>query len=186
MAEVAADAYDPGELPDDLDPGLEATTFFEPEGSTAPFGTHIAVVEVDVDTGEIDIEQYVAVDDVGPQVNPKLVEGQVYGGIAQGIGQARLEDGHYDDNGNLVTASLQDYALPRAEDIPDIDSDSTVTRSPNNPLGVKGVGEAGTIGSLATLVNATVDALEPLGVDNLQMPLTDETVWQAIQEAEES
>jgi carbon-monoxide dehydrogenase large subunit len=183
--EVAAAAYDPGDLPEDVDPGLEASTYFEPEGSTAPFGTHAAVVEVDPDTGEVDVERYVAVDDVGPQVNPKLVEGQIHGGIAQGIGQARFEEGRYDDNGNLTTASLQDYALPKAADVPEIEWSSTVTPSPNNPLGVKGVGEAGTIGATPTLVNAVLDALSPLGVAEIDMPLTDERVWAAVRDARE-
>jgi len=182
---VAEAAYDPGSLPDDLDPGLEASTYFEPEGSTAPFGTHVAVVAVDPATGEVDIERFVAVDDVGPQVNPKLVEGQIIGGIAQGIGQALYEEGLYDESGNLATASLQDYAIPKSLDIPDIEWDSTVTPSPNNPLGVKGVGEAGTIGSMAAVVNAAIDALEPLGVDDLDMPLTNERVWTAIQDAQD-
>jgi len=182
--EVADLAYDPDELPDDMDPGLEASTYFEPEGSTAPFGTHIAVVEVDPATGELSIERFVAVDDVGPQVNPKLVEGQIVGGIAQGIGQATLEEGEYDDSGNLTTASLQNYAIPKAEDLPDVEWDSTETPSPNNPLGVKGVGEAGTIGSMPAVVNAASDALEPLGVERLEMPLTNENVWRAIREAD--
>lgn len=182
--EIASFAYDASALPDDIDPGLEASTFFEPSGATAPFGTHVAVVEVDPETGEMTIEQFVAVDDVGPQVNPKLVEGQIVGGIAQGIGQACLEDGQYDGNGNLVTASLQDYAIPKSEDVPDVTWDSTVTPSPNNPLGVKGVGEAGTIGSTPAVVNAALDALEPLGVEGLEMPLSNETIWRAIEESD--
>jgi len=181
---VAEAAYNPGSLPDEMEPGLEASTYFEPEGSTAPFGTHVAVVAVDPRTGDVDVERFVAVDDVGPQVNPKLVEGQIVGGIAQGIGQALYEEGVYDESGNLATASLQDYALPKAFDVPDIEWDSTVTPSPNNPLGVKGVGEAGTIGSMAAVVNAAVDALEPLGVDDLDMPLTNERVWTAIEDAD--
>lgn len=178
--EVAALAYDPSELPGDVDPGLEAVTYFEPLGSTAPFGTHVAVVDIDPETGELSIEQFVACDDVGPQVNPKLVEGQIVGGIAQGIGQACLEDGQYDESGNLVTASLQDYAIPKAETVPNVTWDSTVTPSPNNPLGVKGVGEAGTIGSTPAVVNAAIDALEPFGIETLEMPLSNETIWRAI------
>ena len=181
--DVAEAAYDPGDLPDEVEPGLEASSYFEPDGSTAPFGTHVAVVEVDPDTGEVDLKRFVAVDDVGPQVNPKLVEGQIIGGIAQGIGQSLYEDGRYDESGNLATASLQDYALPKPFDVPDIEWDSTVTPSPNNPLGVKGVGEAGTIGSMAAVVNAAIDAVEPLGIDALDMPLTDERVWSAIDAA---
>jgi carbon-monoxide dehydrogenase large subunit len=183
---VAEAAYDPGDLPEDVEPGLEASSYFEPDGSTAPFGTHVAVVEVEPETGEVTLERFVAVDDVGPQVNPKLVEGQIMGGIAQGIGQALYEDGRYDESGNLATASLQDYAIPKSFDVPDIEWDSTVTPSPNNPLGVKGVGEAGTIGSMAAVVNAAIDAVEPLGVDRLDMPLTSERVWSAIESADES
>jgi len=182
--EVAEAAYDPGDLPEDVEPGLEASSYFEPEGSTAPFGTHVAVVEVEPRTGEVSLERFVAVDDVGPQVNPKLVEGQIMGGIAQGIGQTLYEDGQYDESGNLATASLQDYAIPKSMDVPDIEWDSTVTPSPNNPLGVKGVGEAGTIGSMAAVVNAAIDAVEPLGVDRLDMPLTNERVWSAIEAAD--
>ncbi|MEF8885874.1 MAG: xanthine dehydrogenase family protein molybdopterin-binding subunit [Haloarculaceae archaeon] len=182
--EVAEAAYDPDDLPEDVEPGLEASSYFEPDGSTAPFGTHVAVVAVDPRTGEVSLERFVAVDDVGPQVNPKLVEGQIMGGVAQGIGQTLYEDGVYDESGNLATASLQDYAIPKSMDVPDIEWDSTVTPSPNNPLGVKGVGEAGTIGSMAAVVNAAIDAVEPLGVDRLDMPLTDERVWSAIQAAD--
>jgi len=176
----AAEAAYSGDLPEELR-GMEDTTFFSPDGSTAPFGTHIAVVEVEPETGEITLEEYVAVDDVGNQINPKLVEGQIVGGIVQSLGQALLEGAEYDGNGNLVTGSLQDYALPRAEDVPEITWDSTVTPSPNNPLGAKGVGEAGTIGAMAAFVNATLDALEPFDVDGIDMPLTNEAVWRAIQ-----
>ncbi len=154
--------------------------YFEPDGSTAPFGTHVAIVEVDPETGGISFQRYLAVDDVGPQVNPKLVEGQIVGGIVQGIGQALYEDGHYDANGNLATSSLQDYAVPKTINVPDIEWDSTVTPSPNNALGVKGVGEAGTIGSMPAVVNAVLNAVEPFGVETLDMPLTNETVWSAI------
>ncbi|MCO8243634.1 xanthine dehydrogenase family protein molybdopterin-binding subunit [Haladaptatus sp. AB643] len=181
--DVANAAYNPRKLPDDVDPGLETSVYFEPEGSTAPFGTHVAIVEVDPETGEISFQRYLAVDDVGPQVNPKLVEGQIVGGIVQGIGQALYEDGHYDSNGNLATSSLQDYAIPKTISVPDIEWDSTVTPSPNNALGVKGVGEAGTIGSMPAVVNAVLDALEPFGVETLDMPLTNETVWSAIETA---
>jgi len=178
IRDVASSSYS-GSVPEAAR-GLEDTTFFSPEGSTAPFGTHIAIVEVDPDTGDVEFERYVAVDDVGTQINPKLVEGQIVGGIVQSIGQAIYEQARYDDAGNLVTSSLQDYALPRADDVPEIEWDSTVTPSPNNPLGVKGVGEAGTIAALPAIVNATVDALEPFGVENLDMPLTPESVWRTI------
>ncbi|MFB6169750.1 MAG: xanthine dehydrogenase family protein molybdopterin-binding subunit [Haloarculaceae archaeon] len=181
--EVAQAAYR-GDVPDGVEPGLEATTYFDPENYTFPFGTHVAVVEVDPDTGEIDFERYVAVDDVGEQINPKIVEGQVHGGIVQGLGQALQEEAVYDDTGTLMTGSLQDYAMPRANQMPAIEQQSTVTPCPHNPLGVKGVGEAGTIAAPPALVNAVVDALSPLGVDHLDMPLSAETVWRAIEDAE--
>ncbi|MFB6169996.1 MAG: xanthine dehydrogenase family protein molybdopterin-binding subunit [Haloarculaceae archaeon] len=178
MATVAERAYST-DLPPDLR-RLEDTTFFSPEGSTAPFGTHVAVVEVDPDTGEVDFERYVAVDDVGTQINPTLLEGQIVGGIAQSVGQALYENAEYDANGTLVSGSLQDYALPRSFDVPEVEWDSTVTPSPNNPLGVKGVGEAGTIGAMPAVVNAVIDAVQPFGVDELDMPLTAEKVWDAM------
>jgi carbon-monoxide dehydrogenase large subunit len=183
IQEIAEVAYS-GDLPPDIR-GLEDTSFFSPDGSTAPFGTHLAIVEVDPETGEVAFERYVAVDDVGEQINPTLVEGQIVGGVVQSIGQALHEEAVYDDNGNLVTGSLQDYAVPKAFDVPEIEWDSTVTPSPNNPLGVKGVGEAGTIGAMPAVVNAVLDALEPLGVDAIDMPLTQETVWRAVREADE-
>jgi carbon-monoxide dehydrogenase large subunit len=126
------------------------------------------------------MKRYVAVDDCGPQINPVIVEGQVHGGVVQGIGQALWEGAVYDDSGQLVTGSLLDYAIPRADVLPDIDVLSTVTRSPHHPLGVKGIGEAGTIASTAAVYNAVIDALEPFGVDNLTMPLTPERVWRAM------
>lgn len=185
MAEVADAAYG-SDLPEGMERGLETTTFFTPEGSTFPFGCHIVVVEVEAETGAIEFERYVAVDDVGEQINPKLVEGQIQGGIVQGLGQALLEEARYDDNGNLVSGSLQDYAMPRAADVPEMETHSTVTPSPNNPMGLKGVGEAGTIGSPPAIVNAVLDAVRPLGVTaaDLQMPLTTESVWKAIQAAD--
>ncbi|MFB6104863.1 MAG: xanthine dehydrogenase family protein molybdopterin-binding subunit [Halobacteriaceae archaeon] len=185
MADVASAAY-AGDVPEDMEHGLETTTFFTPEGSTFPFGTHIAVVEIDPGTGDISFDRYVAVDDVGEQINPKLVEGQIHGGIAQGLGQALVEGAAYDENGNLVTGSLQDYAMPRAHTMPEMETDSTVTPSPNNPMGVKGVGEAGTIGSPPAIVNAVYDALRPLGVEpeDVQMPLTADAVWSVIDAAE--
>jgi len=179
IEEIADLAYDAEELSEDVDPGLEVTSFFTPEGSTAPFGTHVCLVEVDPATGEVDVEKFLAVDDVGNQVNPKLVEGQILGGIVQGYGQARLEEAVYDDNGNLSTGSLQDYAMPKSTNVPEMEWESTVTPSPNNPLGVKGVGEAGTIGSSPAVVNAVLDALEPFDVDGIDMPVTDEKVWRA-------
>jgi carbon-monoxide dehydrogenase large subunit len=179
IQDVAMESYLAHDMPDDIEPGMEATSFFDPENFVFPFGLHAAVVEVDPDTGEIEIDRYLAVDDVGNQINPKIVEGQIHGGVAQGIGQALYEGAEYDDNGQLVTGSMQDYALPKALHIPEIETDSTVTESPHNPLGVKGVGEAGTIAAPQAIVNAVVDALEPFDVDHIDMPLTSERVWRA-------
>ena len=179
ITEVATQAYLAHDMPDDMEPGLEATSFYDPDNFVFPFGVHAAIVEVDPATGEIDIEKYVAVDDVGNQINPKIVEGQIHGGVAQGIGQALYEGAEFDDNGQLVTGSMQDYTVPKAEHIPEMETDSTCTPSPVNPLGVKGVGEAGTIAAPQAVVNAVCDALEPLGVEHIDMPLKAERVWQA-------
>jgi len=184
LQEVAGAAYLAHDIPDGMEPGLEATSFYDPENFTFPFGLHAAIVEVDPDSGEIEIERYVAVDDVGEQINPKIVEGQIHGGIAQGVGQALYEGAEYDENGTLVTGSMQDYAVPKAEHVPEIETESTVTPCPHNPLGVKGVGEAGTIAAPQAVVNAVTDALEPFGVDDVEMPLTPERVWRAVQAAE--
>ncbi|MDY6764590.1 MAG: molybdopterin cofactor-binding domain-containing protein, partial [Halobacteria archaeon] len=181
FAEVANAAYS-GSLPDDIERGLDETTFFEPEGTCYTFGTHVAVVGVDVESGEVEVKRYVAVDDCGNQINPKIVEGQVHGGVAQGFGQALYERAVYDDNGNLITGSMQDYAVPKIFQIPEMETDSTVTPSPHNPLGVKGIGEAGTIATPPAVVNAVVDALEPFGVQHLDMPLTSEKIWRAIRD----
>ena len=180
IQDLAADAYAGTDSLGDVEPGLEETAFFAPEDRTFPFGTHVAVVEVDPESGEVEFERYVAVDDCGVQINPTLVEGQIVGGIAQGIGQALSETVAYDDSGTLITGTLQDYAVPNAADVPAIETDSTVTPSPRNPLGVKGVGESGTTGAPPAVVNAVVDALRPFGVDHLDMPLTSETIWRAI------
>lgn len=177
--DLAAAAYLTGDVPEDMEPGLEAITYYDPENYTFPFGTHIAVVEVDPESGEVGFEDYVAVDDVGPQINPKIVEGQIHGGVAQGVGQALYEGAEYDDNGTLVTGSMQDYAVPKSFHIPEMDLDYTVTESPHNPLGVKGVGEAGTIAAPQAVVNAVCDAL---GVSHIDMPLDSETVWRVANE----
>ena len=182
IQDVAGASYLAHDIPDDMEPGLEATSFFDPENFVFPFGMHAAIVEVDPDTGEIEFEEYVAVDDVGNQINPKIVEGQIHGGIAQGIGQALYESAEYDDNAQLTTGSMQDYAVPKSSHIPEIKTASTVTESPHNPLGVKGVGEAGTIAAPQAVVNAVVDALEPFDIDHIDMPLTNERVWRAINE----
>lgn len=183
IQEIADHAYDKADIPEGMEAGLEATSYYDPPNYTFPFGTHIAVVEVDPAAGEVEFERYVAVDDVGNQINPKIVEGQVHGGIVQGIGQAMYEHAVYDDNGQLLTGSLQDYAVPKAQHIPDLEWDSTVTACPHNALGVKGVGEAGAIAAPPAVVNAVVDALAPLGVTSLDMPLTAERVWSAIHDA---
>jgi carbon-monoxide dehydrogenase large subunit len=185
LREVAAVAYDGRDgLPEGVDPGLEATTYFDPENYTFPFGTHVATVEVDPETGEIDLRRYVAVDDVGTQINPTIVEGQIHGGVAQGIGQVLYEEAVYDDNGTLLTGSLQDYAMPTAGHLVDVEWDSTVTPCPHNPLGVKGVGEAGAIAAPPAVVNAVVDALEPFGVETVDTPMTPERVWRAVHDAD--
>jgi carbon-monoxide dehydrogenase large subunit len=166
-----------------IEPGLEATSFYEPSNCLFPFGTHIAVVEVDAETGDIQFRRYVAVDDCGNIINPMLVEGQVHGGIAQGLAQALYEEVVYDENGQLLSGSLMDYAVPKAAMMPWMELENTVTPTPVNPLGVKGVGEAGTIGSTPAVVNAVIDALAPFGVKNIDMPLRPERIWRAIQEA---
>ena len=172
-------------MPEGVEAGLEATSFYDPPNFVFPYGAHLAVVEVDSETGHVDLKRYVAVDDCGPQINPMIVEGQVHGGIVQGIGQALWEEGVYDDDGQLLTGSLLDYAIPRADRLPPIEVHSTVTPSPHHPLGVKGIGEAGTIASTAAVYNAVIDALQPIGVEHVRMPLTPERVWQSIKEADE-
>ena len=178
--DLAPAAYVAKNIPAGFEPGLEASSFFEPENFTFPFGTHIVAVEIDRETGEVRIVKYVAVDDCGPQINPLLVEGQVQGGIAHSLGQVLFERTVYDEQGQLVTGELMDYPIPRAHDIPEYILGSTVTPSPSNPMGIKGVGEAGTIGATPAIANAVMDALYPLGVRHLDLPLTPEKVWRAI------
>ncbi|MDS0294609.1 xanthine dehydrogenase family protein molybdopterin-binding subunit [Halogeometricum luteum] len=163
---------------------FEASTRYEPDGTAYAFGTHAARVAVDAETGAVEVERYVAVDDCGERVNPTIVEGQVHGGVAQGIGQARSEGAAYGDDGTLLTDSMLSYALPRATSVPDIETRATVTPSPRNPIGVKGIGEAGTIAAPPTVVNAVVDALSPLGIRHVDMPLTEENVLDAIRETD--
>ncbi|MGO9256241.1 MAG: xanthine dehydrogenase family protein molybdopterin-binding subunit [Bryobacteraceae bacterium] len=181
FTEIAAAAYHAKRLPPNTEPGLVATHFWEPPNFTFPFGAHIVVSEVDRETGDIQIHRYVAVDDCGKIINPLLVAGQVHGGVAQGLGQALWEQAVYSENGQLITGELTDYALPRAHLMPFIESSHTETPSPVNPLGVKGVGEAGTIGCSPAVVNSVVDALSPLGVRHIDMPLTPEKIWKLIQ-----
>ena len=180
IQEIALIAHIAKELPPDTEPGLSATYFFEPKNFTFPFGTHICVVEIDKETGETKFLRYVAVDDCGKVINPLLVDGQLHGGIVQSIGQALYEEVIYDEQGQLITGELMDYALPRASQLPWFELDRTETPSPVNPLGVKGVGEAGTIGATPAIVNAIVDALSPYGVKHLDMPVRPENIWRLI------
>ncbi|HVS65858.1 MAG TPA: molybdopterin cofactor-binding domain-containing protein [Thermoanaerobaculia bacterium] len=179
--DVAIQAYLAHNYPDDLEPGLQAVSFYDPANFTYPFGAHVCVVEVDPDTGAVELRDYVAVDDVGNVINPMIVEGQVHGGLAQGIGQALWEQAVYDESGQLLSGSLMDYALPKIHRMTQFHTDRTTTPCPHNPLGVKGVGEAGAIASPPAVVNAVMDALSPWGIQHLDMPLTSEKVWSAIQ-----
>jgi carbon-monoxide dehydrogenase large subunit len=178
--EIVDAAYVASALPPEIEPGLSATHFFDPPNFTFPFGAHLAVVAIDKETGEVSIERYVAVDDCGRIINPMIVAGQLHGGIAQGIAQALYEEAVYDDNGQLSTGSLMDYAVPKAAWIPTFELGHTETLTPVNPLGAKGVGEAGTIASSAAVINAVVDALSPFDVAHLDMPASPQNVWRAI------
>ena len=180
--EVALAAYWYDGLPEGLEPGLEATSIYDPQNFTWPFGTHICAVEVDPDTGDVTVLRYVAVDDVGNVINPMIVDGMVHGGVAQGIGQALWEEGVYDDDGQLITGSMLDYAVPQAASLPSFETARTVTPSPTNPLGVKGAGETGTIAASPAVINAVVDALSPFGVTHMDMPAKAEKVWRAMQD----
>lgn len=182
LSQIAAQAYDE-DLPDQLEPGLEAIDFFKPPALIYPFGAHVAVVEVQVETGMVHLRNYISVDDCGPRISPVLVEGQVHGGLAQGIAQALLEEVVYDTNGQLLTGSLMDYALPRADLFPPFTVAKTETPTPLNPLGAKGIGEAATIGSTPAIANAVLDALRPFGVRHLDIPLRPEKVWRAMRDA---
>ena len=181
FASVASYAYIPVPLPEGLEPGLSDEAFFEPANNTYPFGCHIAMLEIDRETGETTLLKFVAVDDAGNLINPLIVEGQIHGGLAQGIGQALIEEVVYSDEGQLLTGSFMDYALPRAIDFPHFELEATVTPTPLNPLGAKGVGEAGTLGSTPTVVAAAVDALSEFGVKHIDMMLRPEKLWRIIQ-----
>lgn len=178
--DVTLMAYLAHNLPEDMEPGLEETAFYNPANFVYPFGAHVAVVEIDRETGEVDLVRYVAIDDCGEVINPMIVEGQVHGGLAQGIGQALWEEAVYDENGSLITGTMLDYALPRAHRLPSYETGHTCTPCPHNPLGAKGIGETGSIGSPAAVTSAVVDALQPFGVKHLDMPLTPEKVWRAM------
>lgn len=180
IAGAAALAYN---LPVGMEPFLDDTAYYDPPDCTYPFGTHACIVEVDTKTGYVDIKRYVAVDDCGPMINPLVAEGQVHGGITQGLAQALYEGAEYDDNGQLLTASFMDYAVPKAFQVPHYEVDHTVTPSPVNPMGIKGIGEAGTISSASAVVNAVVDALKPFGINHIDMPLKPKSILEAIAKA---
>jgi carbon-monoxide dehydrogenase large subunit len=183
LADVANHAYTTMSIPEGMEAGLEEIAFYDPSNFVWPFGAHAVVVEVDVETGNVDIVRYIAVDDCGPAINPMLIEGQVHGGAVAAIGQALYEQVVYNEDGQLVTGTFVDYALPTAAETPHFETDRTETPSPTNSLGVKGVGEAATIACSPAIVNAVVDALRPLGVSYIDMPLTPMRVWRAIQQA---
>ena len=185
MAEIAGAAHiPPNELPADFEPGLDETSFYDPENFVFPFGAHACIVDVDVESGKVEVARWLAVDDCGPAINPMLIDGQVHGGITHGVGQALFEQIVYDEYGQLVTGTFVDYALPTAAELPSFETDRTETPSPVNQLGVKGVGEAGTIAATPAVVNAVIDALRPLGVSYIDMPLTPMRVWETIQAAQ--
>ncbi|MGH8861545.1 MAG: xanthine dehydrogenase family protein molybdopterin-binding subunit, partial [Jatrophihabitantaceae bacterium] len=186
IGEVAFAAFMAHNLPDGVEPSLDSDATYDPENFSFPHGTHLCAVDVDTETGFAKIRKYVCVDDVGTPINPLIIEGQVHGGLAQGIAQAMFEEAVFDDAGNLTTGTFVDYTLPSAADLPAFTTDRTESPSTTNPLGVKGVGEAGTIASTPAVVNAVVDALRPFGVNDVQMPMTPERVWRAIHGAEKS
>jgi carbon-monoxide dehydrogenase large subunit len=181
-SELAAVASDPSQLPEGIEPGLSASHEFDGGGNTYPFGAHVAVVEVDSETGQVEVLRYVAVDDCGRIINPMLVEGQQHGGIAQGIAQALFEEVVYDEGGSPLTGSLMSYEMPSAADLPGFETSNTETPTPRNPLGAKGIGESGTVGSTPAIQNAVIDAVSHLGVRHIDMPLSPERVWRAIRE----
>jgi carbon-monoxide dehydrogenase large subunit len=180
LGEIALQAAVAYSLPENTEPFLDETTYYDPPNCTFPFGTHISIVEVDPQTGHVELKRYVAVDDVGNRINPLIIDGQLHGGIAQGVAQALYERAVYDENGQLLSGTMMDYAIPTAAMLPSYETDYTVTPSPVNPMGVKGAGEAGTIASAQCVMNAVVDALTPFGVKHMQMPATPERVWRAM------
>jgi carbon-monoxide dehydrogenase large subunit len=183
IQEIAFAAFMAHDLPDGMEPSLDADAVYDPENFSFPHGTHLAAIEVDTETGHVDLRKYVCVDDIGTVINPLIVEGQVHGGLAQGIAQALFEEANYDEQGTLVNGTLVDYTLPSAADLPSFDTHVVSTPATSNPLGVKGVGEAGTIASTPAIVNGVIDALRHLGVTEVEMPCTSQRVWRAIQDA---
>jgi carbon-monoxide dehydrogenase large subunit len=183
IQEIAFASFHAHDLPDGVEPSLDADATFDPENFSFPHGTHLCATEVDTETGHVTIRSYVAVDDAGTVVNPLILEGQVHGGVAQGIGQALFEEAVYDDEGNLLTTTMADYLVPSAVDLPSLATDYTQTPATSNPLGVKGIGEAGTIAATPAVVNGIVDALRPMGIRDITMPCTPQRVWRAIQAA---
>ncbi|MFN0282790.1 MAG: xanthine dehydrogenase family protein molybdopterin-binding subunit [Kineosporiaceae bacterium] len=181
LAEIAFAVFDAHNMPDGVEPSIDADATFDPDNFSFPHGTHLCAMDVDTETGETTIRKYVCVDDIGTVVNPLIVEGQVHGGLAQGIAQAMFEDARHDESGTLTTATFVDYTLPTAADLPHFDTDRTVSPATSNSLGVKGVGEAGTIASTPAVVNAVVDALRPWGIDDVEMPMTSQRVWKSVQ-----
>jgi carbon-monoxide dehydrogenase large subunit len=184
IGDIATEAWEPKSLPPDMEPGLVAAAAYSAKEQNFPNGVHICELEIDPETGDIEIVRYSVVDDVGTVMNPLLLEGQIRGGIAQGIGQIVMEDIHFDaGSGQLVTGSFMDYAMPRAGDIPPMDCESNPVPTTTNPLGVKGAGEAGAVGAMPAVGNALVDALAPLGIRDVPMPATPERLWRAIRGA---
>ena len=183
IGDVAGAAFGGINLPEGMEPGLDENYFYDPPNFVFPFGAHICVSEVDTETGKVTVRDYYAVDDCGPAINPIIIDGQLHGGLAQGIAEALYEEALYDEDGTLVTGSMVDYMIPGAPELPNFTLDRTVTPSPSNPMGVKGIGEAGTIGSPPAVINSVIDALEPLGVTHIDKPALPMRVWTAIQEA---
>jgi carbon-monoxide dehydrogenase large subunit len=184
VGDVAFSAFLAHNIPDGMEPGLEESAVFDPVNNTFPSGAHVAVVEVDTQTGMVDLVRYIAVDDCGNIVNPMIAQGMVHGGLAQGIAEGLYEEATYDEEGNLTSGNMGAYRVPSAAEFPSFETDHVITPSTSNPGGWKGVGEAGTIGSPPAIVNAVVDALSPMGIDNIGMPVSPERVWRAIQEAQ--
>jgi aerobic carbon-monoxide dehydrogenase large subunit len=182
LKEIALSAWTAHDLPDGMEPGLEATYVYDPPNFSWPSGAHAAVVEIDTETGAVELVRYVAVDDVGTVVNPTIVDGQIHGGLAQGVAQALYEEAVYDAEGNLMTGNMATYLVPSAAELPRWELDRLETPSPTNPLGVKGVGETGAIASPAAVMNAVVDALAADGITEMAMPATPERVWRALEE----